>query len=241
MAAYCVGPALRGVAARRRASRGWPALLAALAVSTLLHAWLIAALPATRVAGAGAPPAQVLRAVLEALPESAAPDLHGAAAVHPRIAEPEPAPPVAVVPPPPRSRVREPGKSVASIAAAAPERRATAEALLPAPPVEATWYPAQELDTYPRAAIAVDLAGVVQGGADATARLLLWLRIDESGQVVDVRAEDAATPAPLVDAARAALTALRFEPARKDGRAVKSRVLLSIAVARSNSGTPAAR
>ncbi len=96
-------------------------------------------------------------------------------------------------------------------------------------PIDSTWYAAHELDSYPQALapIKLDYSGL-GGSGNARARLLLWLRIDEHGQVVEVSAGEAAVPGRWVEAARATLTTVRFTPARKDERAVKSRVLLSI-------------
>jgi hypothetical protein len=94
-------------------------------------------------------------------------------------------------------------------------------------PVDLTWYGAHELDAYPRALtpLRFDAPAVASPGA----RLLLWLRIDEHGQVVDVRAGEPGVPGELVEAARASLAATRFTPARKDERAVKSRIQVGIA------------
>jgi hypothetical protein len=66
--------------------------------------------------------------------------------------------------------------------------------------------------------------------------MLLWLRIDEHGQVAEVSAGEPGIPAPWVDAARASLAAVRFTPARKDERAVRSRLLLSLRFAPAEAG-----
>jgi len=96
-------------------------------------------------------------------------------------------------------------------------------------PVDPAWYAAHELDSYPRALapIRLDHPGAA-GDGNAGARLLLWLRIDEFGQVVDVRPGESGLPVAVLDAARASLTAIPFTPGRKDDRPVKSRVLLSV-------------
>jgi len=100
--------------------------------------------------------------------------------------------------------------------------------LLP-PVADTTWYTAQDLDAYPRADAAIRLgtpADVANG--DAPARLLLWLRVDEQGAVVEVSAGEPGTPSRWVELARAGLAAVRFTPARKDDRPVRSRLLLSV-------------
>jgi len=95
--------------------------------------------------------------------------------------------------------------------------------------VDATWYGAQDIDTYPRSTMPLRLAPPT--GADGT-RLLLWLRIDEHGEVVEVSAGEPGVPVAWVDAARASLATIRFAPARKDERPVRSRLLLSVSFAR---------
>jgi hypothetical protein len=96
-------------------------------------------------------------------------------------------------------------------------------------PVDPTWYGAHEIDSYPRALAPLQLVPRAAGHGRDGARLLLWLRIDELGQLVEVAAGEAGVPGELLDAARASLTAVRFTPARKDERAVKSRIQVSIA------------
>jgi hypothetical protein len=111
--------------------------------------------------------------------------------------------------------------------ARAPERGAGA---LPQP-LDNTWYAAHDLDSYPQALTPIRLAYAGSGATgSAGGRLLLWLRIDEYGQVVEVKAGEPAMPGDLVEAARASLAAIRFAPARKDERAVKSVVLLSVSL-----------
>src|SRR5262249_39727923 len=103
-----------------------------------------------------------------------------------------------------------------------PNRRALA-------PVDSNWYTAHELDSYPRALGPIRIAyPMALGEARVAARVLLWLRIDEHGEVFDVRAGEADTPERLIEAARAGIAAVRFAPARKDDRAVKRKIKKSI-------------
>lgn len=100
----------------------------------------------------------------------------------------------------------------------------------PAP--DSTWYTAQELDSYPRAGTPIMIgpaARTATGGK--LEHLLLWLRIDEYGAVVDVSAGEPGIPARWVDLARAGLATIQFTPARKDDRAVRSRLLLRVSFA----------
>src|SRR5262249_55489801 len=98
-------------------------------------------------------------------------------------------------------------RSVSASAAAAtgrglePNRRALA-------PVDSNWYTAHELDSYPRALGPIRIAyPMALGEARVAARVLLWLRIDEHGEVFDVRAGEADTPERLIEAARAGIAA----------------------------------
>ncbi len=85
------------------------------------------------------------------------------------------------------------------------------------------YYPARELEAYPTRARPLELAG--SPGARSIRLLLL---IDEHGIVNDISLVEAGAAGRLDAALRAALGAARFIPARKDGRDVKSRVLLSV-------------
>lgn len=111
----------------------------------------------------------------------------------------------------------------------APRARGTEPGGRVPPAPDSTWYTAQELDSYPRASTPIKIgpaARTATGGR--LERLLLWLRIDEYGAVVDVSAGEPGIPARWVDLARAGLATVQFTPARKDDRAVKSRLLLSV-------------
>ncbi|MEO8164553.1 MAG: TonB family protein [Betaproteobacteria bacterium] len=90
-------------------------------------------------------------------------------------------------------------------------------------------YAAKELDiypqvvapimpTYPPAAFAAHTAGFVT----------LQVMIDESGRVLGTSVVDAAPDGVFEQAARQAVTAAAFHPAQKDGRIVRSRVLVRI-------------
>jgi protein TonB len=126
-----------------------------------------------------------------------------------------------------------------AIAAAAPRRAAPTAASAPdhpvaqapsagadknmaAPASDPTYYTARSLDVYPRALTALHL-GLRAGAGQVRATLL----IDESGTVNDVRAIEAGA-ADIENAARDLLLRTRFTPAGKDGRLVKSQLLVSL-------------
>lgn len=99
---------------------------------------------------------------------------------------------------------------------------------LPLPQVpDLTYYSARDLDAYPRPIVPLELDRITAGGA-ATGRVTVVLRIDEQGAVNNVEFVEPVASARLKEELRAALAATRFLPARKDGHAVKSRVVLSV-------------
>ena len=90
---------------------------------------------------------------------------------------------------------------------------------------ESRFYLARELDRYP-----VPLMPVVPGrqrdGIAGSVRL--WVSIDHVGRVVDVAVADGDPAGIHEQSARDLMLATRFDPARKDGRSVKSRLLLML-------------
>lgn len=88
------------------------------------------------------------------------------------------------------------------------------------------YYPARELDAYPRPARPLELERLPGAGS-----IRLLLLIDEHGIVNDLSPVEAGAASRLDEALRTALAATRFLPAQKDGRAVRSRIVLSVSFA----------
>lgn len=135
----------------------------------------------------------------------------------------EPAP--AALPPPavadiplvsdaPRPAVSSRRTSPAGTAAAAVEQSPAGTA---ASGPDLRFYLARELDQYPSPLSALRLD-------DGSVRL--WVSIDQTGRVVDAAVIDADPPGEIEMLARERVLATRFVPAQRDGRTVKSRVLL---------------
>lgn len=101
---------------------------------------------------------------------------------------------------------------------------AAAPLALPQVP-DPTYYSASELDVYPRPLTTLMNLALHDGMAG---RMRFTLLIDEHGVVNRVAALEGAPPARFEEGLRAMLAATRFEPARKDGRPVKSRVLIDL-------------
>ena len=88
-------------------------------------------------------------------------------------------------------------------------------------------YAARDLDVYPQPLIRIEplypqaaLAGEIGGS------VTLLILIDESGRVTDVSVVDASPQDVFEESARRALAATAYTPAQKDGRAVRSRILV---------------
>jgi len=86
------------------------------------------------------------------------------------------------------------------------------------------FYAARELDRYPLPLTPLDLRTAMSGAGSVR----LWLSIDLAGNVVDVVVIDADPSAAVASIAREHVLTTRFLPAVKDGRAVKSRILLEL-------------
>lgn len=107
-----------------------------------------------------------------------------------------------------------------------PLRSEAASLALPQTP-DPTYYLARDLDAYPRPAAPLELD---RFAAEAATRLRFSLAIDESGSVREVTAIETQPGQRVQDEVRALLAATRFIPGRKDGRSVRSRVVLDVSV-----------
>ena len=106
-----------------------------------------------------------------------------------------------------------------SVAAAAQSQAAIPQ------PSDPTYYGALSLDVYPKAITSLDLGTKLNTAVAGQVRATVL--IDEAGVVNEVRAIDAAVP-DIANAARELLLQTRFTPARKDERAVKAEVRVSL-------------
>jgi len=103
---------------------------------------------------------------------------------------------------------------------------AVTQLALPQAP-DPTYYSARDLDVYPRPAAPLDFDRLARGVAG---RVRLALLIDEAGIVKEIVVVETEPTGRLQEELRSALAATRFFPGQKDGRAVKSRVLLSVSL-----------
>jgi protein TonB len=194
-----IGPAFPPEPIRAPAAR----LGAAVAASLLVHGWLLSALPidfpwAAVERRAGEAPIAVRIAPVPELPSDAA--------VSPEQNLQEGGEP------------RYPGSAIET-----PTRKIEpGPALLVSDP---RYYLAQELDSYPRPLSPLRLGRLAGNSAEEA---LLEILVDERGVVQDVIFARPTRPGRLNEELRAVLAATHFSPARKDGRAVRSRVTLRV-------------
>jgi protein TonB len=93
-----------------------------------------------------------------------------------------------------------------------------------------TWYQPDQLDVYPRILSALQAAYPTHAKEERIGgEVTMLVSIDERGTVQDVSVAQAAPAGYFEAAAIAALRSARFDPARKDGRSVRSRLLVRVA------------
>jgi len=94
-------------------------------------------------------------------------------------------------------------------------------------PVDAAWYSTNELDVLPNAvgALRPTRPSVVD---DRAGMAVLLVHIDEAGQVEEVSVVTAEPAAEFGEAAVAAVQNAQFTPAQRNGRPVRSRVLMKV-------------
>lgn len=90
-------------------------------------------------------------------------------------------------------------------------------------------YPAKDLDIYPQASRRIT-PSYPEAARDAqvAGTVTLWVLIDEVGNVVGTSVMDAAPDGVFEEAAQQALANAAFYPAQKDGRPVRSRILIKV-------------
>lgn len=111
--------------------------------------------------------------------------------------------------------------------AAVPEAQTSGQALTLVP--DPVYYPARQLDAYPALLQPVRLEYPERASYNnISGKVLAMLLIDETGSVNEVSIVKSEPPGYFEDAVRDVFAVARFFPARKGGRAVKSRVLISV-------------
>ena len=140
-----------------------------------------------------------------------------------------PAPPLAVAPAEVAARPSPPGRAARRIAPAHPpgaESSRSPDNAGPADIPDPTYYGARQLDVYPVLAGGLDWGRV--GGTRVAARVLVLVLIDAEGRVDEVSVIEAEPRGAYEESTREAFASARFKPALKDGRPVRSRLLVEV-------------
>jgi protein TonB len=96
-------------------------------------------------------------------------------------------------------------------------------------PVDLQWYEARDLDRYPRALSSFDPPYPASAQSDAVrGAVTLLLAIDESGSVHDIIVVSAEPAGYFEAAALASARGAQFAPAEKDGRPVRSKIIVKL-------------
>ena len=218
-----------GLSGARGPGAGRTRLAPALAVSLFLHFWLGAGI-AFDVPGPSSPPPVVpFTALLQ--PLAVAPEYETRSEQN--VASPEPD---TVRPPPSRTHVkppagREPGAEEHNRSGAAPAslKRDEAEGLVPQPPQSNdTYYAAHDVDVYPAPRGPLKIEYPERAARAVSGRVLVMLALNEAGVIDDIAIVKSEPQGYFEDAVRGALGLARFFPAQKNGRAVKSRILVNV-------------
>lgn len=216
-------------------------LLLALALSLSLHAFLLYQY-ALHFSSSARPSLSIISARIAdatpALPRSAKPLEIRQPSASGRQASPAPsARPVAeltaevAVPDAPASVARQDSEPV-SLAADVLENVAAEPDPSASNLPDTVHYPAKELDVYPRllGPLVIDYPEVA---GQQAGRVTLLLLVDESGRVTSATVIDAQPEGMHEDAVTRAYSGAAFSPARKQGRAVRSRILVAVEIASS--------
>ncbi|BAN36340.1 hypothetical protein SCD_n02538 [Sulfuricella denitrificans skB26] len=122
----------------------------------------------------------------------------------------------------PKPSVEEPARQPPALAEPAPAILPTMEIPLLEDP---TWYPAKQVDVHPTALYEIKPVYPEQG---VEGYVVLLLLIDESGAVKEAEVMEANPEGIFEESALSSFREARFAPAQKNGRAVKSRVLIRV-------------
>jgi protein TonB len=185
----------------------------ALAASALAHLALLAAAPPGMPWRVASYPGDVPITVRLAPAPVLVPEI-------PALPEPE----VRRTPPQPGLLAESAGRLQSQSSPSVAEQTGT-EALALLQAADSNYYTARDLDRYPRPLAPLR---IIRVAGDGEGEVRLEILIDEHGTVKDMTFVAPAASARLQEEMRATLAATRFLPAEKDGRAVRSRIVLSI-------------
>jgi len=209
---------------RQRAGRA--RLIAALMASLLVHAWLVHGYgerERTRPAVAGVPFQATLTEAVSREP-AFTPERFNYALQHAET-NPAPAPAPRVLPAAPVAQPVAARRGV-NVASEHTVTAPTQVAALPQPQ-DPTYYSSRSLDIFPASLTPWDM-NAIRAAAQHIGNARVTLLIDEAGVVNEVASVEGAPHTSAEQAIRELFLAAKFSPARKDGRVVKSRILVNL-------------
>lgn len=212
----------------------WMRLGVAIVLSTLIHSWLVAGIKTEASRRAVSPPARVISATLE----PAVPLNRPAVTVISPQAEPEPQP--AMTQAEAAAALQQPAVQPRGMSAAPEIPEAPAQGWVLPPLPDPIYYAARQLDVYPALLEPINLPYPERAARDeVSGKVTVLLLIDERGMVNDVSVVEAEPVGYFEETTRAVFSETRFAPARKDGRPVRSRVLISVSYGSAQPQNPA--
>jgi TonB family protein len=156
----------------------------------------------------------------------------------PRASEPASAVVVVEERPPHRTRPVAPSRSPAETGAAVPSESAAASTEIGVEAADPTYYTARQLDVYPALGGALDFRVLPGDAREIAGRVLVRVDISATGTVDAVTIVEAEPPGYLEEDARRAFASAHFKPGLKNGRPVKSRILVQVDYGSSRSASP---
>ena len=203
------------------ATRAWMRLIKAFALSAVVHAMVMIALP---VNPTGGEPQVVTTITARLMPSVEDPVVEQPLPESAKVREAAPAP--VIEPRKPVESKPEP-KSELPVAKDVPSAPTSG---IEVPFIrDPTYYPARQLDVYPQPVAMIQPKCPEPAVAQRiNGRVQLLVLIDEFGMVNEASVTDAQPAGMFDDAAVQAFRAARFVPAQKQGNHVKSRVLLRV-------------
>jgi protein TonB len=208
-------------------------LAAAIVISVLVHSWLAAGLKLEAARPGAAPHYGAIHVRLEpALPPDSFNPPRRTAPTEPTVAAHEAPNRIADVKSA-QGRIGVPQSPAAVLSPAPPAEQentaATAPGLTVPPTPDPVYYPARQLDVYPALLESSGLVFPERAAREGVVgNVTVLLLIDHNGIVNEISVVEAEPAGYFEDAARSAFDAMRFIPARKNGRAVRSRILISV-------------
>lgn len=227
----------------RPRAAAWVRLAVAIVISALIHSWLAAGINTEASRRAVSPPSRVISATLE----PAVPLNRSAVTVISPEAEPGPVAGMSATTQTEATTRQHPSAALQQPAAQAPGMFTAPEVPeAPAPGLalpqlpDPIYYPARQLDVYPTLLEPINLPYPERAARDeVSGKVTVLLLIDERGMVNEVSVVEAEPAGYFEETTRAVFSETRFAPARKEGRPVRSRVLISVSYGSAQPQNPA--